>query len=224
MVYVGVDACAKGWVAVVLAAGPPTGVFGATLSEVAAAAGDAMAIGIDIPIGLVPAGRRRADVEARARLGSRRSTVFLTPVRAALEASTYAEALAISRSLGAGGISKQAWMLRPRILEAERFAEDVDLPVLEVHPELSFAAMIGRPAAPKRTWAGVHERSHALVDEGVVLDGLGGAGAMAAADDVLDAAAVAWTVRRWARGQATRVPADRDEHDPVTGRSIEIWS
>lgn len=57
------------------------------VSQVAA---DASVIEIDIPIGLLETDARRADAAARGALtGRRKSSVFTTPVRAAVEASTY---------------------------------------------------------------------------------------------------------------------------------------
>jgi predicted RNase H-like nuclease len=53
-------------------------------------------LGIDIPIGLPESGPRLADALARQVLGSRASSVFSTPIRAALEAEPYAEANALA--------------------------------------------------------------------------------------------------------------------------------
>ena len=60
-------------------------------------AGELAAVAIDIPIGLAPAGPRRADIEARGQSGPRRSSVFPAPARAVLAATTYEEACALSR-------------------------------------------------------------------------------------------------------------------------------
>ena len=81
----------------------------------------------------------------------------------------------------------------------------------EVHPEVSFAAMNGRPlTARKKSWTGAMQRRALLEAEGIVLpDNLGPAGA-AGPDDVLDAAACAWTAMRVARKQATSLPDPPD--------------
>jgi predicted RNase H-like nuclease len=86
--------------------------------------------------------------------------------------------------------------------------------VVECHPEISFMAMNdGRPvAAGKKTWAGVMRRIELLAREGIDLDGeLGRAGRAGAPDDILDAAAAAWTARRVAVGMASAVPMQQDQ-------------
>ena len=45
-------------------------------------------IGVDMPIGLLADGWRDCDIEVRAFLGARRSSVFLVPPRPVLEAAT----------------------------------------------------------------------------------------------------------------------------------------
>jgi predicted RNase H-like nuclease len=68
-------------------------------------------ITIDIPIGLPDTGSRAADHAARVAVGPRWQSVFLTPIRAALEAPTYAEANEGVRDAlvmwGSGGASGQ---------------------------------------------------------------------------------------------------------------------
>lgn len=60
------------------------------------------------------------------------------------------------------------------------------VPTWEVHPEVSFALMLGRPArSAKTTWAGTKERVAALEREGIRLGSLGDAGDRAGLDDVL---------------------------------------
>jgi predicted RNase H-like nuclease len=50
-------------------------------------------------------------------VGPRRASVFMTPVRAALEAARYAAAVRANREQAGEGISAQAYGLRPKILE-----------------------------------------------------------------------------------------------------------
>jgi predicted RNase H-like nuclease len=45
-------------------------------------------------------------------------------------------------------------------------------------------------------------------------------GGEAAADDVLDAAIVAWTAERKVRGEASKLPADPPVEE---GRAVAIW-
>lgn len=224
MAVLGVDGCRTGWVGVVLTApGTCHGVWGPTLAEVARRAGPVEGIAIDIPIGLPLTGHRDADVAAQAVLGPRRSSVFLTPIREALLAEDHAEATAISVARTGRGISRQAHGLRARILEAERFCAAAEAPVWEVHPEVCFTVMHGAPPPQsKKTWAGLRLRLDLLEGEGVGLDGLGDAGAKAAPDDVVDAAACAWSARRCVRGDAVSLPA-APPVDPATGRPVAIW-
>jgi hypothetical protein len=92
-----------------------------------------------------------------------------------------------------------------------------------VHAEVSFAVMSGtRMASPKRAWSGVHERLAALAGAGIRLPAeLGAAGRAAGIDDVLDAAAAAWTARRVAGGEAMSFPSPRERLD---GRPAAIWA
>ena len=227
MGVLGLDACRKGWAGIVLADGfSPRGVFGRSVDEVVARA-RALAsldvIGIDMPIGLPDRGRRAADVEAKKIAGPRRSSVFLAPVRLAVEASSYVEAARLNRQLAGEGLSSQAFALAPRILEVEAWVPTARTEVIEVHPELSFAAMADRPVpAGKHTWAGATTRRRRLVEAGVDLpDDLGDVGSAAAVDDVLDAAAVAWTARRRTTGRAVCVPVEPETFSD--GWPAAIW-
>ena len=100
----GVDGCRAGWVGVVLADRElPIAVFGTSMVELERAAGlmtDVEVVAVDMPIGLPDSGSRRADVEARKFIGPRRSSVFPTSVRGALDGETYEEASVLSRGPG----------------------------------------------------------------------------------------------------------------------------
>jgi predicted RNase H-like nuclease len=221
---VGVDACKTGWIAVTLDGPDVRASYLPTIDAVSAAEPGVEAIAIDIPIGLPDAGRRAADVEARLFLGPRRSSVFFTPVRAAVEAATHRAATALAVQATGSGISQQSYALARKILEVEAWLPAAPCGVWEVHPELSFAFLIGQPAgAPKRTWAGMVERRQALLDAGISLDGVPAAvGTRAAVDDMLDAAAVAWSARRLQNGSARSFP-----HPPLpgsNGRDVAIWA
>jgi predicted RNase H-like nuclease len=205
----GVDGCRAGWVGIVLASDRGVrGVYGTTMAELAAAAGPVDAVGIDMPLHVTDEVEPRAsDLAARLHLGPKRSSLFLTPPRAAYLAPTYAEACAVSRRLTGKAPSRQAWALGPKILDVEGWCEGVDVPVREVHPEVSFSLLAGTPIlASKATWAGLEARRTALAAVGIVVPAdLGDAG-RARPDDVLDAAAAAWSARRIARGEARCFP------------------
>jgi predicted RNase H-like nuclease len=225
VVAVGVDACKTGWIAVAV---DDTGVVGAhfvpAITLLPATVPEAGVVAIDIPIGLPESGRREADVVARARLGGRRNSVFFTPPRAAVEAATHAEANAVSVRLTGFGVSQQSFALAAKLREVDKWVQQAPVPVYEVHPEVSFAVLLGAPAsAPKKSWAGVCERRRALESVGLILDHVGGDAALrAAVDDMLDATVAAWSGRRIVRGQAVMIP------DPAPtgpdGRPVAIWA
>jgi predicted RNase H-like nuclease len=205
--------------------------FSRSLDRLLASVGELAAIGVDMPLGLLPGGWRRADVEAALALGRRRSSVFRVPPAPAWAAGSYAEAVAVCRELtGGAGFSIQAWGLRERLREANACWATDAYPLYEVHPEVSFRALVGAdalagadapPLPSKKRWAGHVARYRALERAGIVLpDDIGEAG-RAAPDDVLDAAAAAWTALRIARGEARSHPAEPT--DRVDGRTVAIW-
>ena len=212
----GVDGCAAGWVAVTL--GPESRTAATWVRIAVAATLDGLPLtgvtGIDMPLGLLDAGWRDADLLARRALGRRGVTVFAIPPRAVWECETYAEANLVCRDLTGKGFSVQAWGLRRKIAEADEFrrrAQPAPSPVqlFEVHPELAFTALAGAPLPDsKHTAAGLAVRRALLAAVGIALPTrVPGA----AEDDLLDAAAVAWSARRIAAGQATVLtsPAQR---------------
>jgi predicted RNase H-like nuclease len=221
----GLDACRGGWVAVSLAVSPDgtgptvTVTVGASLAALLAPERDpagAAVVGIDMPLGLLEAGWREADRAARRLLGPRRSSVFAIPPRAAWAETSYQAASQRCRELTGQGFSIQAWGLRAKLLEADQYRETCGHPLYEVHPELAFSALAGAPlAASKHTIAGRDLRRELLAQAGIEIPGNHGA---SLAGDILDAAAVAWSVRRIAAGQAVVIPAV-PQHD---GRDREI--
>ena len=202
---VGVDGCRGGWVAVLEdAAGERGSTRVLVLPDLGAVVAlGAAVVGIDIPLGLPASGPRACDVAARARLGPRRSSVFPAPVRAVLGAADHRDAVRRSNIASGRGLSVQAWNLVPKIEDADRRVRPGDH-VFEVHPELSFATMAGAPLGTrKRLAAGRQERLELLlVPFPDAAEQLEARPAGCAADDVLDAYAVLWTVRRIAAGTA----------------------
>jgi predicted RNase H-like nuclease len=135
----GVDACKTGWVGITLEGRETRGHLASNIEELvgqAAAEGPLDAVAIDIPIGLPDKGCRKADELARAAIGPRRSSVFMTPVRSALLAPHHATAVATNRELAGEGISLQAYGLRTKLLQVERWVAETDHRVIEVHPEV----------------------------------------------------------------------------------------
>jgi predicted RNase H-like nuclease len=207
----GVDACKVGWVGVLLEESKPQALVAATIQGLVTMAergGPVSVIAIDMPIGLPDNGPRRADLMAKAAIGSLSSSVFITPVRAALCAESHAEAVAVNRSLTGQGISRQAYGLRTKLFETESWACQATQQVVEVHPEVSFAILAGAPlTVRKSTWAGAERRRMLLEEAGIPLVGeLGLSGFAVGVDDVLDAGVAAWSARRVAVGDATSFP------------------
>jgi predicted RNase H-like nuclease len=223
----GVDACRAGWVAIAWDGDDIQAYVHSDISAIAAMAaadGPADVIGIDIPIGLADRSLRQADLLARKAAGPRWASVFVTPVRGALVIENYQEASALNRRLTRSGISRQAFNLRDKILRVDAWLPGAPCPVLEVHPELSFAELAGAPLTDsKSTWAGAVERRRLLAAAGIEVCGdLGLTGQQAGVDDVLDAAAVAWTAARFARGAARCVPDPPERFSD--GVACAIWT
>jgi predicted RNase H-like nuclease len=198
---VGLDACRGKWLAVALEDGR---FAAARLARDAAGLvaewPHAAAIGVDIPIGLPETPGRDADREARAFVGARRSSVFATFPAVILRAATHEDAkkLCVARSWPRP--SFQSFGMRHRIFEIERLAT-ADERIVEVHPEVSFRELAGRPLSSKTTAAGASERRRALAEAGIHVPDL-----PYPVDDVLDAAVVAWTAMRYAIGEARPLP------------------
>jgi predicted RNase H-like nuclease len=203
----GVDACRGGWVAVTLTA---AGVSVTVATTLDALPFDGVGVtGIDMPLGLLTAGWRTADLLARRALGRRGSCVFAIPPRPVWEQPAYADANRRCRELTGRGMSAQAWGLRGKLLEADAFRRGGNVHLYEVHPELSFAALAGAPLKDsKHTASGLTKRRALLAHAGIAVpQRVPGA----AENDLLDAAAVAWSAGRIAAGTAVALtdPAQR---------------
>jgi predicted RNase H-like nuclease len=214
-VIAGADGCRGGWV---VAALDNDQITVERVPSIAPVASLAVVVGADIPIGLAATDRREADREARRLLGTRASTVFPTPLRCVLGAATYEEANERSRRACGRGLSKQSWYLVGKIAEVDALAR-AGAPLVEIHPELSFAMLAGRVLAPKQTPRGREERVAAL-----------GSWRRDAADwsahhltgardnDVLDALAVLWSVERYVEGRHRTLGGELD----ATGLPMRI--
>ncbi len=203
MICAGADGCHGGWLVC------REGTFSVVPTfEAIWELGPLDVLAIDIPIGLHDAGRRACDVQARARLGARRSSVFAAPPRPLLECACYDEANSLSRQLFGMGISKQSYFLFPRIREVDaalRRYPEWTARTYECHPELSFAVRNGAPlSASKHTLEGLAMR-RILLSDGCEWPEL--PHSQAGADDILDAAICLWSARRIARREHLQVPA-----------------
>ncbi|MFW7414110.1 DUF429 domain-containing protein [Demequina sp. SO4-18] len=211
----GLDSCKGGWVAVAIDETGYVDAFVASSIGVAERTGRerwaVATIVVDIPIGLPDSGPRLADVEARAFIRPRSSSVFSTPVRPVLAASSYDEARAASiQATGGTSLSKQAWAICDRIRDVDDHVRSGEshVRILEGHPEVSFRAMAGVPLLDyKKSIEGALHRRELLHGEGIELPrGIERDVKSAALDDIHDAAAMAWTARRAERGEERSMP------------------
>ena len=218
----GVDGYKGGWVSVALDDGFfLEAVASKTFEAVLEAHEDAEVIAVDMPIGLSETGQRLADREARKFLVGQASTVFSTPPQAAIAEVTYQAASLAAFKLRGKYLSKQSFALFDRIREVEPLAPPGGK-VFEVHPEVSFCALAGSALPhPKKTWNGQMLRRGLLEKAGIVVPDDLGRATRVPPDDVLDAAAAAWSALRIARGEARSLP-DPPEVLP-DGRRAAIW-
>ena len=232
----GVDGCRAGWVAIRLdlSTGKTQAfvvpAFAALFTRVGAGARMIM---IDMPIGLADTGRRACEQQARKLLSPlRHNSVFPTPRRPMLAFDDYAEANEWGKRQGkaaGGGLSKQAWMITPKIREIDETITPGDQHRLaEGHPEVAFLRLNGgRPCRyPKRKPEGAQERLTLLRGHGFIqsedhyriLKDVAGGGI--ARDDVYDACALALTAQARLTGDALHLG---DGATDARGLKMEIW-
>lgn len=202
----GVDMAGGGWAVVVLEGDRVVDAFRSE-SFAEALLVDAEVVGVDIPIGIPDSSPRPADIAARRFVGARASSVFPTPVRAVLEAPTYADARRIAVELTGKSVSSQSYALRRRILEVDEIARQ-DERVIEVHPEVSFSELAHRPLLSKKRTDGLAERRTLLEEAGIELPE---SVPRVAEPDLLDATVAAWSARRYAQGEAVPLPEGHAE-------------
>lgn len=233
----GVDGVTGGWVMAVtgVAGGSPVEFsLWATLGDLwsEARARRVLVVAVDMPAGLPGAERREADREAHRLLGARRASLFWTPPLCALDAADHVEANRRSWEETGRGLSAQAFGLMPKIRELrETLAPDDFAPhsrprAVEVHPESSFVRLAGEPMSEsKREHAGHQQRLETLA---AVFPNIADAAVSAppagpprpGLDDLLDAAAAAWTARRIVAGDAECLGAGEQDE---TGYPMHIW-
>ena len=229
----GVDGCPGGWLCVVLDTDKNefrVDIF-STAAELLAHDHTIQTMTIDMPIGLVNAGRRRCDEEARTMLGNRHMCVSNAPIRPALYAPSMLAASTITQAATQRAVGSTEWALYPKILNL-----DIAITPLhqrwcfEIHPEVCFCAwndgspiqekkeepagMQAREALIDAAWPGAREilRSHLTQRfSAKYFD----------PDDLNDAFAALWTARRIAAGQARRLP-ERPDIDSK-GLRMEMW-
>ncbi|MEO1242053.1 MAG: DUF429 domain-containing protein [Pseudomonadota bacterium] len=232
----GVDGCRAGWVCVRL--NVPDMTTAAFLAPsfaalLAGAGAEAAMIIVDMPIGLAETGRRACEREARKRLSPlRHSSVFSTPRRPMLAFGAYEEANDWGKRQGeeaGGGLSKQAWMITPKIREIDDAIAPADQTRLaEGHPEIAFWRLNGEQPCrhSKRASEGAQERLALLKQHGIAAaekhyeDLRRENGAGIGRDDVYDACALALTAKARLDGSAIHLTDGRKD---ARGLVMEIW-
>jgi predicted RNase H-like nuclease len=218
----------KGWIGVELDCGAFIDAHIADrLTELLSAVNDIQAVGIDMPLVLAETGRRQADLDARDFVGKHLGgAVFLMPPRAVWQQEgiwyddSWEEANQRCRELTRDelppdgyGLPRQTWGLRVKLREANECRDTnkyPKYPLHEVHPGVSFAAMNDKKPLEHRkvSWTGHITRRALLARHGIHLPDQLGDASNARLDDVLDAAAAAWSAHRIATGHAGRLPTE----------------
>ena len=220
----GIDRWRDGWVVAEQRSAHVSIWHTAAIAEAIERLQDHAAIAIDMPIALAASGRRSAEAELRAVLGSSARSVFTSPTRRAVSATTQDEATRWNRETGGPGISAQAFGLFASIreLRAALVAPSCSH-WWETHPETAFAVMNGgQPLATKKSGLGVAQRLDVLRCHFPTLDAdLLETPAKIPVDDVLDAIAALWSAQRIAAGIAVLFgPAERDDEGFALGIRI----
>jgi predicted RNase H-like nuclease len=146
----------------------------------------------------------------------RGASVFAAPCRAALTATNHAEASSINRQRTGRGLSRQAFGITPKIKQVDdAITPGTQQWASEVHPEVYFWALNQqRPMAHnKKTKEGAADRVALLRPVFPDIEGHhANRPTGVAKDDLLDAAAAAWTALRRHLGEAKCVcTPERDE-------------
>jgi predicted RNase H-like nuclease len=216
--FAGIDGCRGGWIAVTIEGRARRFEILRRFADIARLQADRILV--DMPIGLPESGYRASDLAARAMLGLARSRVFLGARRPLLDFSGYDAANLWAKQDGKG-LSRQLWNILPKIAEIDRFITPRHQAwLLEAHPELAFLRLSGgRVLSGKKSAEGRGLRHSVLAASGFRelddwLAQLAGTGA--AADDLLDACALALAARRPRRVESPRAVDTR-------GLAMDIW-
>lgn len=228
--YLGVDGCPGGWLAVAYS---DDGFEGARVydrvADLYAAHRDADRILIDVPIGLRTDSSepRACDTAARSLLSPvRHHSVFPTPIRAAAHEDSYEVAKAVQERHTDGSLNRQTWGIAPKIAAVDTLLRDREHArecVRESHPEVCFYGFAGEPMRysktgdPRRAY---WERVAVLrTVEPDVYDHLwtaaSTADAAASTDDLVDAFVVALTARSDRLRTLPEAPEQDDEGLPM---------
>lgn len=243
------DGCPKGWLVVSQdrdSNAQPSARIIPNLEALQAMLGPADLVAIDMPIGLLEAdkvthSRRPCDLEARRLLGRRACCVFYAPARGVLEHLKSPEKASAWHKRHTGkGLSRQACGILGKVKELDAWLRQHTalVPrVHEVHPEVCFAHWAGSDSQPrplqngKKTAAGRTARRHLIEAQwpGVLAAASESLGHKSSGnkqrwqeDDLLDALAALWSLRRIAAGQA--IPYPQTPTQDAHGLPLCIWA
>ncbi len=222
----GISGCKNGWLAVLLdVTGQNAPILQPLLSfwDVLNVSEQPEKIAVDIPIGFPDSaaqGGRSCDRAVRKLLGSRKSSVFSSPCRAALIKTKYEEAnhVNITSASNAPKLSREMFGLFTKIREIDtRITPKLQERVFETHPELAFAVIRNQKPCdyPKTTKDGIEERITELRSVGFLDEFLEQdlpSNVKAVREDILNACACAWVAQRALLGAAQPHPqkAEKD--------------
>jgi len=163
----GIDGCPAGWISIQAGEQFEWAIeLFRTIQDLWNAHSHSNLILIDIPIGLKDKGDapRLNDSAARKYLAPKRSSsIFPTPCRKALYASSYKEANELNKNLTGKGLSKQSWNICPKIREMDQFLQknhEAREVFIESGPELCYSILNNNKSMKfyKKTREGMQER------------------------------------------------------------------
>lgn len=240
--YIGVDGCSTGWVAVQFDEDgyEDTNLY-EDIQELWMAHGDAAEqILIDVPIGLRENSnaKRPCDDAARKKLSPKRhSSVFPVPVRAAVHEGSYEDAKETQEKRTDGSLGVQSWGIAGKIAELDSFLRETEPDAVgtirEAHPEVCFWALNGESATEYsktgQPAAAFWERIEILKDiDDAIIDDVHDAStdldAKVGNDDIIDAFALALTASQ-KTGSLRTLPDERptdDTGDPTDKLPMEM--
>jgi len=234
MIHVaGVDGTPDGWAVVIMEADRSVIRKVAALSNIFDGATNFDIVAVDVPIGLLDAykvGGRVCDRAARKFLGRPRgSSVFPSPVRPVLAATSWEDACVLSRASAPDGkaVTKQTFAILPKIREVDELLQtrpELREVVREVHPEVCFSELVGMPMTHRKaSILGREERQRALArsfPELHVIEKTGRDQGLPI-EDILDATVACWSALRLVGGKGRSLP-DAVPFD-ITGLPMAIW-
>ena len=168
MIFGGIDGCKAGWLLVTYTANGYEWQVMKTITQLHQLKDQTSRIFIDMPIGLASKGHPRT-IESllRKELGSRRSTVFNAPVKAAVYEKDRQKAKAYNKQIEGKSLSEQSLNIKDKIHEVALFLAQQStekLHLIESHPELSFKYLNEGTVlqSKKSTKLGIEERLNLL--------------------------------------------------------------